>query len=186
MPTTSSAPPDVHELVAAYRTLGPEPKASPVAIRTRYRELAQLHHPDKWPPGTAEQVAAAERMREINAAYDLIEDAPLQHREVPPEPTTEPVHEAPLDDPVFETRRRSSTRRSSWLTRVDIDIVICFKFLYGLGAGGALVYWLSGYGVMQNRLYSWLVPVVMGFVFARTSWVANRLLEAIVSWLRAL
>ena len=152
MPTTSSAPPDVHELVAAYRTLGLEPQASSVAIRTRYRELAQLDHPDKWPHGSAEQVAAAERMREINAAYGLIKHAPLQHRAAPGEPTTEPVREAPHDDPVFETRRRSSTHRSNWLTRVDIDFFI--KFPYGLAAGGALVYWLSAYGVMQNRLYS--------------------------------
>jgi hypothetical protein len=186
MPTTSSAPPDVHELVAAYRTLDLEPRASAVAIRIRYRELAQSHHPDKWPPGSAEQVAAAERMREINAAYDLIEDAPLQYREVPGEPTTEPVHEAPHEDPIFETRRSSSTRRSNWLTRVDRDLVVCIRFLYGLAAGGSLVYGLSRYGVMQNRLFSWLVPMVMGFVFARSSWVANRLLEAIVGWLRLL
>jgi hypothetical protein len=185
MPTTASTPPDVDELVAAYRTLGMERRASPLAIRTRHRELAKLHHPDKWPPGSAEQVVAAERMREINAAYDLIEDAPLQYREAA-ESATERIHEAPHHDPTFETGRRSSTHGSNWLTRGDIDIAVCFRFLYGLAAGGAAVYWLSGYGVMQNQAVSWLLPVVMGFVFARTSWVANRLLETIVSCLRLL
>ena len=120
MPTTTRPAPDVQELLAAYRTLDVPPKASPVAVRIRYRELAQLHHPDKWPNGSAEQVAAAERMREINAAYDLIEDAPLQHREIPVEPT----HALPAP-------------RANWLTRLEIDPV---KFLYGASAGGALAY----------------------------------------------
>src|SRR5262245_8968884 len=78
---TTSSPADVQELVAAYRTLDLELGASPVVIRNRYRELVQIYHPDKWPQGSAEQVASAERMREINGAYDLIEDAPLQYQQ---------------------------------------------------------------------------------------------------------
>jgi len=154
MPTTPSP---------AYRKLDVPPKASPVAVRIRYRELAQLHHPDKRPNGSAEQVTAAERMREINAAYDLIEDAPLQHRERPVEPTHEPP--AP---------------RANWLTRLEIDPV---KFLYGASAGGALAYWLGLRELGQDTLYSLLVAVAMGIVFTRTSWISNRLLEEIVGFL---
>ena len=158
MPTTARPAPDVQELLAAYQTLDLPPRASPLAVRLRYRELAQIHHPDKWPNGSAEQVAATERMCEINAAYLLIEDAPLQHRPIPAETTVEPVHER------------------NWLARVDLDPV---RFLYGTAAGGALSYWLHG-GQVQNDWYSWLLAIAMGIVFARTSWVSNRLLEGII------
>jgi len=148
-------------------------RASAVAIRTRYRELAQIHHPDKWPPDSSEQMAAAQRMREINAAFDLIEDAPLQYRPLPVEPQS---------DPVFDTPRRVPRSRRDWLER--IDLLICIRFLYGLSAGGALMYGLNTYGLMQSRLHFWLVSIAMGLVFARTSWLANRLLEAIIRFIR--
>jgi hypothetical protein len=66
-------------LVAAYRTLDVEFRASPIAIRHRYRELARAHHPDKWPQGPSHQKDATSRMREINAAYLRIRRAPLRH-----------------------------------------------------------------------------------------------------------
>ena len=119
--------------------------------------------PDKWPNGSAEQVAAAERMREINAAYDLIEDAPLQHREIPVEPT-HAASRAP-SELAYATRDRPG--------QVPIR---------RLGGRSSLVYWLSSRGLMQD-LYSWLVAIVMGIVFARTTWISNRLLEGIVGWL---
>src|SRR5439155_24485053 len=52
-----------------YRVLGVSPLDTPEAIRDRYRVLARAHHPDRG--------GSAEKMRELNAAYDRI----AQHRE---------------------------------------------------------------------------------------------------------
>jgi hypothetical protein len=182
MPTTARPAPDVQELLAAYRTLDLGPQASPLAVRTRYRELAQVHHPDKWPNGSAQQVVAAERMCDINAAYDLIDDAPLQYREIPGEPASEPAHETPDIEP-FGTRRSDPANRSSGLTRVDRSLRACGRLLYGAALGASFAYWMGIPGPMSGQPYAWLVAIAIGIVFARSSWLSIWLLHWIVSWL---
>ena len=103
MPTASSETATDQELRAAYRTLGVDDRASALAIRHRYRELAQIHHPDKWPLGSPDQAAAAERMRDINAAYDLIEGAPLEH-------ASQPEPELELELELRKSRCRTTSR----------------------------------------------------------------------------
>lgn len=90
-------------LIAAYRTLDVEFRASALAIRHRYRKLARTHHADTWPQGLSHEKDTASRMREINAAYLLIRRAPL--RQHPPahelfEDQVQPVKRTRLDRPV--------------------------------------------------------------------------------------
>ena len=51
-----------------YRVLGLEPGASDDEVKAAYRRLAKKYHPDRNPGNKA----AAEKMNEINAAYDAI------------------------------------------------------------------------------------------------------------------
>ena len=51
-----------------YKVLGVSPDASDEEVKRAYRALAKKYHPDRN-PGDA---AAAQKMREINAAYDAI------------------------------------------------------------------------------------------------------------------
>jgi DnaJ-class molecular chaperone len=53
-----------------YETLGVQKTDSEAAIRSAYRKLAKRHHPDVN-PGKPE---AAERFKEISAAYDILSD----------------------------------------------------------------------------------------------------------------
>jgi DnaJ like chaperone protein len=63
------------DLGAAYRTLGLEPGASDKEIKTAYRRMMNLHHPDKLvSKGLPESMKASaeERTQQIRAAYDRI------------------------------------------------------------------------------------------------------------------
>lgn len=51
-----------------YKVLGVAPGASPEEIKTAYRTLAKRYHPDLHP----DDAAAAEKMNEINVAYDIL------------------------------------------------------------------------------------------------------------------
>lgn len=72
--------PTVEELRRAYEVVGIPIDSSAVAIKQGYRNRARYWHPDKWPIGSKDQETAAERMRNLNVAYDLIRHAPLRYR----------------------------------------------------------------------------------------------------------
>ncbi|WFD32803.1 hypothetical protein MSPP1_003854 [Malassezia sp. CBS 17886] len=57
----------------AYAILGVRAHADPAEIRTAYLELARQHHPDK-----SASVSAADRIREINLAYETLRDPALR------------------------------------------------------------------------------------------------------------
>ncbi len=56
-----------------YDLLEVSPNASPEVIKAAYRQLALKYHPDKQPDARARQ-RAEERMKQINAAYDILSD----------------------------------------------------------------------------------------------------------------
>jgi len=56
----------------AFQTLGLRANASPGEVSNAYRQLARMYHPDKVAGMAPEfQALAEQRMREINAAYEL-------------------------------------------------------------------------------------------------------------------
>jgi DnaJ-class molecular chaperone len=59
-----------------YQTLGVQKTDSESAIRSAYRKLAKIHHPDVN-PGKPE---AAEQFKEISAAYDILSDSDKRAR----------------------------------------------------------------------------------------------------------
>lgn len=55
-----------------YKVLGVSPTATDEEIKAAYRSLARRYHPDNYPNDPDAAKHAAERMKEINAAYDAI------------------------------------------------------------------------------------------------------------------
>jgi hypothetical protein len=172
MPSAPSPAATDQELRDAYRLLDVDHRAAELAIRLCYRELVQLHHPDKWPHGSPEQAAADLRMRDINAAYDLIRDAPLQHASQP-----EPEEPQPLTD--YEKAYRASHQLHRWS---NIDFGAVFRFLFGTTTGASLVLWLQAHGVITSHVRLWMIvaPALIGLVFAKMSWLAGSLLREIL------
>ena len=59
----------------AFKMLGLSASATPAEISAAYRQLAQMYHPDKVAGLAPEfQVLAEKRMKEINAAYELLKE----------------------------------------------------------------------------------------------------------------
>ena len=59
-----------------YKVLGVSPDASDEEIKKAYRELTKKYHPDRNP----DNPAAAEKMNDINAAYDAIKNGTAQQQ----------------------------------------------------------------------------------------------------------
>ena len=57
-----------------YETLGILKDASAQQIKSTYRILVKMHHPDKFPE-TTRKLEAEERLRTINAAYAVLSNA---------------------------------------------------------------------------------------------------------------
>ena len=60
-----------------YKVLGVSPDASDEEIKKAYRELTKKYHPDRNP----DNPAAAEKMNDINAAYDAIKNGTAQQQQ---------------------------------------------------------------------------------------------------------
>lgn len=141
----------VEVLVAAYRVLDLELRASPLAIQYAYRELLQLNQPERCPNGSQEQQLGVERRLAIETAYHLIQHAPLRGhrlaREAEQEQQLPRDHGTALDRPV------------SVLTETIV------RFVLGIVVGVVLALWLRRIGVQGFALYVWFVPLALGFLF---------------------
>ena len=117
-----------------YQILGVQKSDSEAVIRSAYRKLAKKHHPDVN-PGKPE---AAERFKEISAAYDILSDKDKRARydrgeidaagnEVPPQ--------RPFYRDYSETPGREKYRGSAGLDEEDLESI--FAQAFGGGARGA-------------------------------------------------
>lgn len=58
----------------AYRVLGLVPGATIEEVRTAWRDLAQVWHPDRFPEGARLRAKAEENLKRINAAWEVLKD----------------------------------------------------------------------------------------------------------------
>src|SRR5687767_5822767 len=70
------------ELIEAYRQLEIEVRASEEAVRRAYLDLTKVWHPDRFGHDPALRAKAQEKLKSINAAYDLILSSRRQGRTV--------------------------------------------------------------------------------------------------------
>src|SRR5437899_6746225 len=75
----------------AYAILGLRPGSSSSEIKRRYKHLVKTWHPDRWAGDPTSQAEAAQRMREINLAWQVLTEsaramAPPPSAQLPPVP----------------------------------------------------------------------------------------------------
>jgi curved DNA-binding protein CbpA len=58
----------------AYRVLGLPPGAPLEDVKIAWRDLAQVWHPDRFPPGSRLRAKAEENIKRINAAWDALRE----------------------------------------------------------------------------------------------------------------
>jgi DnaJ-class molecular chaperone len=117
-----------------YETLGVQKTDSEAAIRSAYRKLAKRHHPDVN-PGKPE---AADRFKEISAAYDILSDKDKRARydrgeidaagnEMPPQ--------RPFYRDFGDAAGREKYRAQAGFDEADLESI--FAQAFGARAGGA-------------------------------------------------
>ena len=81
----------------AFAILGLRPGCSPVEIKSRYKQLVKIWHPDRWAENATNEIEAAQRMRDINWAWQILQQA----TDVSAESHVAPAHNnsAPTDAP---------------------------------------------------------------------------------------
>ncbi len=123
MPAAGTKP-DINALLDAYAALGVEHSANPAEIRQAYKQAARRHHPDRHPAGSPAQHEATERMVVINAAYQLVRDAPLRHHRV----STGSNPDVPWDDTELDEAFRRARYERVFSNVASIAGVLIFAF----------------------------------------------------------
>ena len=131
------SPPDLNAFMDAYATLGVPYGASRLDVRQAFKRQTRAHHPDRFPPGSPEQLQATQRMAAANAAYALIKDAPLRYHRIstgsrPYEPWTGDELDAALH------RARQDAQTDRWIGAGLSTVGVCL-----------LLFWRGGFGLGQ-------------------------------------
>lgn len=162
---------DLTALRHAYHTLGVAHDASALKVKQEYRRRAKEWHPDKWPAGSEAQARAAERMRELNAAYALALHAPLRYH----------VESHPRVGARAERRGRTNVRPTVHLTDRSESIV---RFVLGTLVGGVLSLALLWSGTTGSVPLLVAIPIgsgVLSVLFGDAFW--SFVLELVWWWL---
>jgi hypothetical protein len=98
-----------------YRILGLEPGATPAALKSAHRDLAQVWHPDRFTSNPRLQKFAQEKLREINDAYARLSST-RRVRPVPPSPRQPAPKPHPVEPPAGEPAPAAPvSAKVSWL-----------------------------------------------------------------------
>ncbi len=139
-----------NEILRNFEILELEPSASLEQVKQAYRDLAKVWHPDRFPPDSKLQRKAQERLKEINQAWETLEDF-LSRQNPESEPPGVPPPESPpqASDQRAELFRSPATetpRKAGWRWGAQFLVLALYPLILGglsltagRQAGGALL-----------------------------------------------
>ena len=165
----------------AYAILGLRPGSSSSEIRRRYKHLVKTWHPDRWAGDPTSQAEAAQRMREINLAWQVLTESaramaappsaqmpPLPRRDSQPPPLGRRLTEAEVDAIVHAMADDSPISIVGEFLLWAVPLAVAFIITSGHGR------YLSDYWVSptngQKAVAAGLVLFSLG-VLVRRAWL---------------
>ena len=111
-----------------YAVLGVAHNATPDAIKAAYRERVAKYHPDRHQGNPLEELAA-EKLAEINRAYEILSDPERRQAY----DLGQPAYPRPVASP-FDNMRFGGTRRKrmSWLYIVGLILLLPLLVRFGV------------------------------------------------------
>ena len=119
------------DLTHFYQVLGLKPGATFEEVKTVYRDLVKVWHPDRFSHDERLQLIAQEKLKEINGAYKMLE-AHFFNASIQPEATPAPEGEPAAPAP------ESATPPSA--TRNKTALVILIVLVVAAAAAGAFIF----------------------------------------------
>jgi DnaJ domain len=177
MPFTGTKP-DIYALMNAYAVLEVPYTATPGDIRRAFRQLAALRHPDRCAEGSPDQQRATELMIQLNAASELIRDAPLRHHRI--------SKATGADEPWTDYELEEAIRRGHAARRIEEIMAGVVFAMFGALAGLLVIPALHG-PIAGSPGYIFAVIVlsgVLGAVIGRRSLGLWYVLDQVVLLLR--
>lgn len=174
----------IMEFDKAYRLFALERTACPETIKRRYRALVKTWHPDRWATDERKEREATAKVQAINAAFQLIRNAPLRHHvaadetrasESPgPQERTSPARAAG-DERIYRykanfykarRRRHAGPEQASAFRKRSAGN---FRFIVGALGGCIPLAWLYFYGLHGFAFYvcCLFIPLASGL---RAKW----------------
>jgi lysophospholipase L1-like esterase len=135
----------------ALTLLGLDTTASAAEIDQAYRDLAMVWHPDRFPAGSKLQAKAAQKLKEINAAYDFLKQSNYERRE--PGSETSATHDTCAQAYPKQTNRQRNPEKSTRLSalRLIADLFQGRKSIIAYGVAGTIFILLIVNALTTNR-----------------------------------
>jgi hypothetical protein len=160
--------PNRQTLIEAYLALDLDCGASSLAIRSRYEELQRRHRLDQYREGSPDRTQASARLAQIEGAYRLIREAPLEH------------------DPTLEIIRTELGVLPPPL-RVDRPVSVLTETLILMACGAVFGLLLAPVVGRTGVVAPWatfvFLPIVFAFLFTTTSLRVKDLIWLLWRWI---
>ena len=117
------------ELARSYQVLGLQSDVTAEEARQAYRDLVNVWHPDRFGHDERLRLKAQEKLKEINAAYEIIK-ASFREAEVAPEKSIEGETEPQSDSRPPEPARQTGVGRALWIVAGLLTAVLIVTGLF--------------------------------------------------------
>ncbi len=150
----------IEKMKKAYRVLNVPEAASALAIKSNYRKLIKRWHPDRPATQAATAAEAMVMTKTINAAYALIENAPLRYFEAREEAKTSPEKQHPR----AREKRGVEALSDAEAALIERRVEYAVRIICGL-LSGAFIGLIFAEDLLRNDAEAFSAALVLALLF---------------------